>query len=260
MTIKSVPLNLDYSKLQTYHVRDVIILRYLILAILGVLGELVIILIGLNRWRFVLTNFGPAVVWRWISPFLWVGLGFGLLGTIALTLLLRTNRQEIQISPEAFTWRKGRNLSVHRWEDIQNIFITSIRYGILDFEWAKKTEVILHLDTGKRIRINQVFENIERLVDTIKKYVYPIMFERFRHKFNNGEPLAFGPLLLTTQGVLNGRKTLRWQDIGEILVDRGSLWLRPIDSSGSSQLSIPTQKIPNIDLCVQLLHHFGPQS
>jgi hypothetical protein len=260
MTSKSVPLDIDYSKLQTYHVRDVVILRYLILTIVGFIGELVIILLGFNRWRFVLQNFGPAVLWRWISPVLWIGLAFGIIGTVGLMLLLRIGRQEIQISPEAFTWRKGRNLTVHRWEDIQGIYITSFRYGILEFEWAKKTEIILHLEEGKRIKVNQNFKNIETLAGTIKEYIYPIMFERFRDEFNHGQPLSFGPLLLTSQGVLNGRRTIRWQDIGEIIIDRGSLQLQPIDGSGSPKLSIPVRKIPNADLCIQLLHHFGPQS
>jgi hypothetical protein len=173
---------------------------------------------------------------------------------------MRAGRQEIQISPEAFTWRKGRNLKVHRWEDIKSIYITSVRYGILDFAWAKKTEVILHLQEGERIKINHAFESIEILMDSIKHYVYPIMFKRFRHEFNSGEPVSFGPLLLTSQGVLNGRKTMRWQDIGEISLERGALELQPIDGAGNPKFSIPARKIPNVDLCLQLLHHFGPES
>jgi len=260
MDNKLVQLNADYSKLQTYHIRDTLLIRYLVLSIFGFVGMLVIIFIGFGRWQFALTNFGPAVLWRWINPVVWAGVGLGIIGAIGLLLLLRVGRQEIQISPEAVTWRKGRNLQVYRWENIRGIYIRAVRYGILDFAWAKKTEVILRLDEGKRIKINQTFENIEKLMDTIKHYVYPIMFEQFRHEFNRGEPLSFGPLLLTSQGVLNGRKTLRWQDIGEISVQRGSLQLQPIDGSGNPKFSIPVHKIPNVDLCIQLLRHFGPQS
>jgi len=260
MENKIVSLDVDYSRLQTYHIRAVILLRYLILAILGIGGTLVILFVGLSRWRFALTNFGPAVLWRWINPIVWIGIGFGLIGAIGLFLFLRVARQEIQISPEAFTWKKGRNLTVYRWEDIHGIYVTSVHYGIFDFAWAKKKELTLHLVDGERIKINQDFENIEKLMAIIKHYVYPVMFEQFRQEFNRGEPLSFGPLLLTSRGVMNGRKTLRWQEIGEISVEGGSLQLQPIDRSNHPNFSVPIQKIPNVDLCIQLLHHFGPQT
>jgi hypothetical protein len=259
MDSELVSLDTDYSNLQTYQIRDIVILRFIVLSILGFLGLLVIFLIGFSRWKYALTNFGPAVIWRWISPTLWIGIGFGLLGIVALVLLLRVGRQEIQISPESFTWRKGRKLQVYPWKAIQGVYVTSVSYGILDFAWARKTEIVLEMEEGKHLSINQTFENIEKLLENIKRHVYPIMFERLKNNFQQGEPLSFGPLLLTSQGVLNGRKPLRWQDIGKISLEQGSLRFQPVEGSEGPKFTIPVHKIPNFELCLQLLHHFGSQ-
>jgi len=71
--------------------------------------------------------------------------------------------------------------------------------------------------------------------------------------------MKFGPIVLTSQGIINGRKALRWQDIGKIQLNRGRLDLHPIEGTQGARFSFPSHKIPNIDLCLQILYHFGPQ-
>lgn len=254
-----ISLDSDYSKLQTFQIRDVVLIRYLILSILGFVGMLIIVLIGFGRWQFALNNFGPAVIWRWINPIVWIALGLGIIGITGLVFLLRVGRQEIQLSPEAFTWKKGSSLKVYKWDDFQGIYISSVRYGILDFVWSEKTELGLQLHEGKRLRVSNAFDDIENLLNTVKHYLYPMMFERLKREFNQGEPLSFGPLLLTTQGVVNGRKPLRWHEIEEVLLEQGYLQIQPSAGSDNPGLSVPVHKIPNVELCIQLLRHFGSQ-
>ena len=239
-----INLDQDYSRLQTYRIRNAILIRHLSLSLLGLIGMLVAIIIMLWRWRYVMTHFGPAVLSRWINPLIVLVIGLGVLGSIGLYLLLHGSRQEIQLSPMGVTWRKGRALRIFRWDEIENIYINSIQYGILDFVWASRTEIVLHLKNGKRLKIDQAFENIEMLVDTMKHYVYPLMFEKFQEAFNQGEPMKFGPIVLTSQGIINGRKALRWQDIGKIQLNRGRLDLHPIEGTQGARFSFPSHKIP----------------
>jgi hypothetical protein len=257
---KSISLNQDYSRLQIYRIRSTILLRYLGLALFGLIGMFVFIIIGLLRWQFVIVNFGPAILWRWIHPILWAASILGLVGIIGLFLLLHNARQEIQLSPMGITWRKGSKLDVIPWDEIKNIFVTSVHYGILDYTWANRTEVVLQLENKRQLKINQAFRDILTLVETLKHYVYPKMFEKFRTAFNQGEPMQFGPIILTSQGILNGRKALRWQDIGKIELQRGVLQLKPLEEMRGPQFSVPAHKIPNVDLCIQILHHFGSQT
>jgi hypothetical protein len=254
-----VRLDQDYSSLQTFRIRNAILIRYLSLSLLGLVGLIVTIIIGGWRWWVIMTHFGPAVLWRQIHPLLWIAIGLGFIGGAGLYLLLQANRQEIQLSPMGIMWRKGRKLYIFRWTEIENIYITSIQYGIFDFIWANRTEVVLYLRSQKRLKIGQNFENFEKLVDTIKHYIYPLMFDKFRKVFNQGEPIPFGPIVLSSQGVLNGHKALKWQDIDKIDLQRGRLELYPIEETGVGKLSFPIHKIPNVELCLKILHHFGSQ-
>jgi hypothetical protein len=255
-----ISLDQDYSRLQTYRIRNPILIRYLCISLLGLVGMIVTIIIGLWRWRYVMTHFGPAVLWRWISPLLWIGIGFVLLGSVGLYLLLHASRQEIQLSPMGITWKKGRNLSIFRWDEIETIFVTSIHYGILNLSWASRTETVLHYHNAKRLKITQAFEDFDRLVETMKRYVYPLMLEKFRKDFKQGIQMQFGPLILTPQEVINGRNALRWEEIGKIQLHAGRLNLLPLEETDGNKFSIPAHKIPNIDLCIQILQHFGPQT
>lgn len=248
------------SNLRTHRIRNAIIMRSLLLAIIGLLGMIALILIGVWRWQYAASHFGPAVIWRWIAPVIFPALLLALIGIVALIHLLRIRRIEAQVSPMGLTLRKGRNLHAIPWKEVKNTYTIAIRYGILGLMWARKLEIVLQLENGKRIAFNQAFEEIEALMNTIKQYVYPIMFRNLQSAFNQGEPIRFGPLILTSQGVLNGRKALRWQDISQIKMRQGRLLFQPFNHSKGKPFSLPAHKIPDIDLCLQLLHQLGPQS
>jgi hypothetical protein len=256
----SIPLDTDYSNLESFRIRKPILVRYLILSCIGFLGMFAFITIGFLRWRFAMNHFGPAAVWRWITPPLWGVIGLGLFGLVSLILRFRTSQLEIQLTPMAITYRKGRNLKVYRWDEVNRMYITSIRYGILKLSWSRKTEALLHFHNGQRLKINQAFERIETLMDSVKRYVYPIMFSRYRNAFNRGESIPFGPLVLTPQGIMNGRKIVRWQELTKIDLQGGFLQLQSTQNSRGKKYTIPVHRIPNIDLCIQLLQHFGPQT
>jgi hypothetical protein len=255
-----IPSMDDPSSLQAYHIRGEILLRLLIFSLIGLLGMLAILPVGIWRWQYAASHFGPAVIWRWIAPALFTGFALGLVGAVSLIHLLRLRRIEVQISPMGLTIRKGRKLDTIPWKEIESIRTISIQYGILGLIWARRMEVILQLRSGRRITFNQTLENVETIINRVKQHVYPQMFRNLQLAYNRGEPIQFGPLTLTSKGILNGRKVIRWQDIGEIKLEHGKLQLQPISSSRHPKFAIQAHKIPNVDLCIQLLHHLGPRS
>jgi len=250
----------NLSNLQAHRIRGVILLRLLILALIGLLGMLAIFSVGIWRWQYAANHFGPAVIWRWIAPALFPALALGLISTAALIHFLKIRRIEVQTSPMGITLRKGRKLYTILWKEVELIHTFSIQYGIPGLIWARKMEIVLQLKNGRRITFNQTLEDIEILINMVKHYIYPTLFRNLQLAFNQGEPIRFGPLILTSKGILNGRKVLRWQDIGQIRLHQGKLQLQPISNSRGPKFAIQAHKIPNVDLCIQLLHQLGPKS
>lgn len=246
--------------IQIHKIRSKVILRYLFLTVAGILEFVFSLLFGVLRWQYALRNFGPASLVRWITP---IG-GFLLLSLIitiaSLVMLLRTRKIELQLSPAGFSLQKGKSIEMVEWSKVNYLQTVFVSYGIMGITWGARTELQVLTDDNQRFRFNRHYEEIDSLVDTTKRYVYPILLQKYRQSFNGGEPLAFGPLILTSEGVLNGRKALRWKEIDKIQLKEGMLQVHPHENLDRPKLSIPARKIPNVDLCLQLISHFGAQA
>lgn len=215
---------------------------------------------GVWRWYFALTNFGPAVVWRWSWTALLTGVLLGLAALLAAVLAWR------QRWPEVYAFRRG--LSIHAgqgvaripWDEIETIYSRSIRYGLPSMAWTGHATVTMHLRDGRRLKLSNVLADYELLIETIKSHIYPGLLARYVHAFNQGQSIAFGPLSLTQQGIQNGRQVLPWNEVQHASLREGKLIVEPDESSRGRRIRLPADKIPNVDLCVQLLQQLGRAS
>lgn len=246
--------------LQVHHIRSRIRLRNVVFLIFSVLGFLITFAVGIWRWQFALQNYGPASIRNWITPVFWFLFPFMFLSIVAFLNLRRFRGVELQISSSGLVIQKIKILETINWHDVSRIRTSIVRYGLFGLSWGRKTELEIFTEDGQRYRFDQSIEGIDSLIMLTKRYVYPILFEKYRESFNQGEPLNFGPLILTSEGILNSRKALRWKDLGEIKLKEGSLHLKPFENIDGPSLSIAAHKIPNIDLCLQLIRHMARQS
>ncbi len=258
MSTDFVSIHEEYAQLRDHPIRRRFRYRYLIVAIISFSAVIATGITGFWRWAFAKELYGPAVLWQWISPAFWAAVVFLLLGAAALLIYISLRKSEVQTSPIGITIQKRRNLNLIPWDSISDIHISSVQYGLLRLVWAEKTELMITTKDGKKEKIDERFEDFNTLISTVKKHVYPTLLDRYKRDFNLGEPINFGPLMLTSQGILNGRKMTRWSEIDRIRVRHGRIEIFAFENTRGPRLSIPTHKIPNIDLCVQLMYQLGP--
>lgn len=260
MTFSSPPFTDPPMKFHVHRIRGPVLLRAFIFFIVSVIGIVLSTAILIWRWQEAINYYGPAVVWRWISVPFWVSLFFLVMAISSSIILRRVRQNEVQLSNMGLTIQRGKRLETIAWERVMTIRTSSERYGIVGVSWGEKTEIHIVTKDGTKYTFNQSFDRIVELIEQIKHFVYPRLLEEYRLAFNRGEPLTFGPLVLTSDGILNGRKALRWKDLGKVNLEKGSLELQPLEKSDGPKLSLPAHKVPNIDLCIQLISHLSPQS
>jgi hypothetical protein len=247
-------------EIRVHRIRRAIYLRSLVFFLVSFAGLLVSMSILIWQWQNAITNFGPAALIRWITIPVWATLIFSVVTVISFIMLRRNRRSEIQVSNMGLTIQRGKSLETINWDSVALVRTKFERYGFLSISWAKESEIHIKTEDGIERKFNQTYERIDDLIEEIKQFVYPKLLEEYRLAFNRGEPLSFGPLVLTSDGILNGRRALRWKDLKSINFERGSLKLQPFEDSKGPQFSIPAYKVPNIDLCIQLINHLSPQT
>ncbi len=221
------------------------------------LAALVLISIGVYRWYFAFSRYGPAVVWRWSAPALLIGGGLGLLAIFSGALAWRRRPPTIRVHRRGLSLVRGSSLERVEWRDVRRIHTNAVRYGLPLLPLSREAEVTLELLDGRRIRLPHTLDGFLELVETVKRHVYPGLLTEYTAAFNQGRPLAFGPIVLTAQGVQQGKQVLPWQSISQATLIDGRLTVEAAMGGRPERLKIPVHLIPNVDLCVQLIQKLG---
>lgn len=229
---------------------------YLALALLGLSGGLGGLAAGVWLWYFALQNYGPAVVWRWSSPWLAAGGVLLIPGLLGLVAWLRWRRLRLDVHQHGLRFRLGRREERMTWSDIAALHTQAVRYGLpLRARGTARLRVVAR--DGREIVIPHLLERFEQAVDAVKRAVYPLLLADYSRQFNAGEVIEFGPIRLQAQGVTVGDRHIPWPSLQAVDLSGGRLTLAATLDGRLQRRAIPASRIPNVELCVQFLQYLG---
>ena len=203
------------------------------LTVIGLCTAFLSAAIGIYRWYFAYRHFGPAAVARWSGPALGISLASAMLGLIGLAYFERIP-----------------------WDQIQAISTSSVRYGLPWFSWGRSSKITIHLKPKGKRSLSQSLTNLDQLAITAKKYVYPGLLEQYRQALQQGDAVQFGSIEITRRELLHGKRKYPWAEINKVKLDRGFLIIEKQSAHWKRRMRLSAQRIPNIDLCFQLIQHF----
>ncbi len=228
---------------------------YLAVTMLGLIGAIAAFAYAIYRWYFAYHHFGPAVVRRWTTPALILTLVLAAIGAIGLILYLSarsyrvvTNETSLQIQ------KRNRAISIP-WEEIEFVRSSSIRYGLAKFEWGNRSTLWVHTSSGQVFRFVNNLMDFNSLAEAVKAALYTRYLARYREDLNQGRSINFGPIQLTPNGIVFGRKECHWSTLEDVSLARGRLTITANEGQRMKSYSIPARKIPNSDLCAQLIQN-----
>lgn len=228
---------------------------YLAVTTLGFIGAIAAFTWAIFRWYFAYHHFGPAVVGRWTTPALILSLVLAAISAIGLILYMSARRYHV-ITNETSLQIKKRNHAISiPWEEIEFVRSSSIRYGVARFEWGNRSTLWVHTSNGQVFRFMNNLMDFNSLAEAVKAALYPRYLARYREDLNQGQSIDFGPIQLTPNGIVFGRKECHWSTLEDVSLARGRLTITAKEGQRMKSYSIPARKIPNSDLCAQLIQN-----
>jgi hypothetical protein len=235
------------------------------LAIVGFSGAAVALAVGVARWYFAYSTYGPAVVWRWSMPAFGLSLAFLTLGSVGLVLLWRTPPVRVCVHQGGLlVQRLGRTAAIP-WTQIHQVHTAAYRDPL---PWPSKRHLSrLTLGLGPqegrpndgipRIRFTGALAGLDSLAQAVKTAVYPALLSEYTLAFNEHRPLAFGPIALHMQGLRHGDRLIDWRELQDVRLEGGQLKLLIQSAGQQSTLRLPAHQVPNVEVFLQLLQHVG---
>jgi hypothetical protein len=215
---------------------------------------------GGYRWYLATTQYGPAVVGRWSTPWFIAAAALTGLGFVIAVLMWRSRGLAVSLYDAGLGYRRGGHTKLTPWGDIRRLNASAVRYGIFGLIWGGEMQVRLDLRDGGQIRLTRAVADLPDLVEKIKQRIYPHLLAGYTRAFNQGHAIEFGPITLNGDGVLKGKKLMPWTELAGAELERGVLRLTPVQGGSARRMKVPAHHIPNLDVCLQLIQTLGQRA
>lgn len=209
--------------------------------------------IGMWRWTLAYTHYGPAVVWRWSLPWFLAAAGLAPAFFLGLLSYWRNRKLRLDLYPSGLIFRRGGHARSLAWQDIRSLQHANSWLGLPTSFAGRTTSLLIETIDGAQVRIPRELDQFEHVVGEIKGRVYPRMQRAFSAAFNQGKTLHFGPIRMDNDGLQIGGHPLEWGQLDSINLQHGELVFHISGGGRSGNLAVSANRIPNVDLCYQMI-------
>ncbi len=151
-----------------------------------------------------------------------IGLVYAVPGALWLVGTIRKRDLRVAVSPEGFSYTKAGRTDFIHWDDIAVVrqAITRVQHSFT----VRSCKVQLH--DGRRITFNNALYNVGQLINTVQQEVTPRILARARQDYEAGQAVPFGKLSISQAGISKGGKTLPWNQVERVTVDKGTITVK----------------------------------
>jgi hypothetical protein len=118
---------------------------------------------------------------------------------------------------------KGNQMELVRWEHVRAVFvkITRSRYGTRHLYTIERND-------GAHIKLTNAVKGIAVLGQNVQQSVLNALWPSAVASYQTGNPLNFGPLNVSMQGIVKGNAVLPWNQVQDINMKRGYLNVKSV--------------------------------
>jgi len=201
------------------------------------------------------TEVGPLLIGRWANLPALLGAG---LGCAALWLGVgawRTAQWRVRRHANGLVVVRGRRGRALAWPDVRALWSRAERTGLTS---SRRLRLEVEASDGRRIHLDDRLEDFEALAARVKEGVYPRLLESYARAFNDRQPLTFGPIHLGPTGIEAGRQpALEWKEVNGAELAEGRLRIHTTRTGRRSVVGVAAARVPNVELCAQLIQEIG---
>lgn len=172
-------------------------------------ASLVVLLLGFT----LLFALGQIIGEASASPIGWflaIGSAFG--GVLLVRHEWRRLRTSIEVHAEGLVVRRGNVLRYCKWSEVETIRYAGVRTTVFFIPVGMEDSTTLTFGDESTLTVDDSFRNFDEFASSAREQTLPFLLGRALLDLRRGGEVAFGKLRLSTQGIHEGERFLRWQD------------------------------------------------
>lgn len=238
-------------KIATFRGPSIELRTWVLIIIPGSLLTLFSFLYGMLLAGNAYQQHGPALAF--IRGRSWFMFTTSLLVVLAAYILYRLliSSQRFEIFENGIQYRSFFLLGhAYYWSELSGIASSATRLTTFGTEIRTIPSGVIYLYTGKSIELTNRFQNLPRLVETVKSKIYPLIWPTLKSAYRSGGSAQFGRLTLTREHLLIAKKSFPWESVNGMRVESGFLVVELRDDPDQQ---VPISDIPNLELLLQFV-------
>ncbi len=243
--------------LAEHRARSVLRVQAQAVAAAGLSLAIVAAAMGVWAGAFALEHYGQAALTRWISVWAWSAGLLALAAGVGLLRVVSLRKEWVRIYPTGMAVRGTGGIAFVPWDQIHEMQIQLVRYGLPVLTARLEAALLLRFGEQGQVRLTHALDGFDSVVQRVKQEVYPRLLEEYTQTFNAGGEVTFGPIRLTGIGISGRRRMISWQELDAVSLEQGVLRITQIRNGRRSTITFPASRIPNVDLCLQLIQQLG---
>jgi hypothetical protein len=154
--------------------------------------------------------------------FLGLGVVYVLPGGLWFISTLRKRGLRVLVLPDGLSYTRHGRTEIVRWDEVADVWqaISKIQYTFT----VRSCKV--RLEDGRKYTFNSALRNVAGLIATIQQEVTPRILARASDAYDAGETIPFGKLGVSKAGISRGKRTLPWDQVKRVTVDKGVITVR----------------------------------
>ena len=154
---------------------------------------------------------------------------------------------------EGFAVRRRKDMQLWRWENIVSLTAAATRPFLGRI--SNGTHIYRLVDRrDQRITLDDKYSRVEELATIIQAAIFPNLYARAAQKFNTGQRLGFGPVIISREAIQIGKRAVPWSDVRQISIRNGVLRVSRKEGNWLSGASAPAAAIPNLNVLLNIIH------
>jgi hypothetical protein len=222
-------------------------------AIVFMLGSIATFLYGAYRAYTAYSLHGLSVVDDELTWPLIIAFVLFLLSLVGVWSTYTGWKRGVGVYERGMAVRNHKGITMWPWADIVSLTAAVTRHYTNGIYTGTTHVYTIFNRKQEKLVLNDVFKNVDQLADEIAQKIFPLLYEPASEKFNTGQSLDFGPILISKTGLQIGKKTFAWAEVKDVSLQRGELKISRRDGGWFSGASVSAANIPNLPVLLVII-------
>lgn len=217
-------------------------------------GSILVFLYGLYVAYAAYQKHGPALIVDKLAVPVVIAIIMLLLGLAAGRYALGNWNRGVGVYELGFAIRDRKGIRIWRWEEVISLTSAVTRHYTNGIFTGTTHVYRLFNRQNQRLVLNDIYTKVEELAKAIQDGIFPILYDRAAQQYNAGQILAFGPVVISKDGIQIGKKTYPWTEVQQVSIHRGILKVSKKGGGWFSGASASASVIPNLNVLLNIIY------